>query len=119
MSKISIKDIIMFLKVFGISSLFFIAGIIICFIGPTYLKIDWPAYVVISSILIGTGIIVLIIETIKSIYLKTKNIHKDLDILKDYLDENGYSSWINAWNKKYHKKVKNFKKDVNKDEKNL
>ncbi len=32
MPKVTIKDLIMFLKIFGISSLFFIIGIIICFI---------------------------------------------------------------------------------------
>jgi uncharacterized membrane protein YraQ (UPF0718 family) len=39
MPKVEIKDVIMFLKIFGVSSLFFIAGIIICFIGPTKLGI--------------------------------------------------------------------------------
>ncbi len=33
MPKIEVKDVIMFLKIFKVSSLFFIAGIIICFIG--------------------------------------------------------------------------------------
>jgi hypothetical protein len=31
MPEVNIKDIIMFLKMFGISSLFFISGIVICF----------------------------------------------------------------------------------------
>ncbi|WP_342223502.1 hypothetical protein [Spiroplasma endosymbiont of Asaphidion curtum] len=57
MSKFGIKDIIMFLKVFGISSLFFVAGIVICLIGHTHLRIGWPAYVIISAMLISAGII--------------------------------------------------------------
>lgn len=69
MPKIELKDIFTFLKMFGISSLFFIAGIVICFLGPTKLGIDWPAYIIIGSVLIVAGIIVLIIETIK--YIKT------------------------------------------------
>lgn len=69
MSKVTIKDIIMFLKIFGVSSLFFIAGIIICFIGEKTLGISWPAYVIVSAMLIGAGIIVLIIETIR--FIKT------------------------------------------------
>ncbi|WP_375315447.1 hypothetical protein [Spiroplasma endosymbiont of Tipula paludosa] len=109
MSKISIKDIIMFLKVFGISSLFFIAGIVICLIGHTHLNIDWPAYVIISAMLISAGIIVLIIETIRSIYIKSKNIDKDLDVLKDYLDNHGYSSWIEQQNKNIMKGKKHEK----------
>ena len=71
MPKVTIKDVIMFLKIFGVSSLFFIAGIIICFIGHKHLNIDWPAYVIISAMLIIGGIIVLIIETIK--YIQTHN----------------------------------------------
>ncbi len=31
MPKVEVKDVIMFLKIFGVSSLFFISGIIICF----------------------------------------------------------------------------------------
>ncbi|MBW3057666.1 hypothetical protein D6D54_04755 [Spiroplasma poulsonii] len=71
MPKVTIKDVIMFLKIFGISSLFFIAGITICFIGEKTLGISWPAYVIVSAMLIGAGIIVLIIETIR--FIKTHN----------------------------------------------
>lgn len=61
MSKVNIKDIIMLLKMFGISSLFFISGIIICFLRPTKLGIKWPAYVIIAAMFIVAGIIILII----------------------------------------------------------
>ncbi len=71
MPKVKVKDVIMFLKIFGVSSLFFIAGIIICFIGEKTLGISWPAYVIVSAMLIGAGIIVLIIETIR--FIKTHN----------------------------------------------
>ncbi|MFW4370948.1 MAG: hypothetical protein EHV01_003290 [Spiroplasma sp. hy2] len=71
MPKVTIKDLIMFLKIFGVSSLFFIAGIIICFIGEKTLGISWPAYVIVSAMLIGAGIIILIIETIR--FIKTHN----------------------------------------------
>ncbi len=75
MPKLTIKDLIMFLKIFGISSLFFIALIIICFIGEKTLFISWPAYVVIVSLMIiAVGIIVLIIETI--IFIKTRKKNK-------------------------------------------
>lgn len=83
MPKVNIKDIIMFLKMFGISSLFFISGIIIRFLRPTHLNIKWPAYVIISAMLIGAGIIILIIETIKYIKTHNKKQIKDItDILK-------------------------------------
>ncbi len=71
MPKVTIKDLIMFFKIFVVSSLFFIAGIIICFIGEKTLGISWPVYVIVSAMLIGAGIIVLIIETIR--FIKTHN----------------------------------------------
>lgn len=83
MSKVSIKDLIMFLKIFGISSLFFIAGIIICFLGPTKLGIGWPAYVIIGAMLNGFGIIVLIIETIR--FIKTHKKDKKQDSIEDVI----------------------------------
>ncbi|WP_338990646.1 hypothetical protein [Spiroplasma endosymbiont of Seladonia tumulorum] len=57
MPKVEVKDVIMFLKIFGVSSLFFIAGIIICFIGPTKLGIGWSAYVIIGAMLNGLGLL--------------------------------------------------------------
>ncbi|RUO85753.1 hypothetical protein [Spiroplasma endosymbiont of Megaselia nigra] len=83
MSKITIKDVIMFLKIFGVSSLFFIAGIIICFIGPTKLGIGWPAYVIIGAMLNGFGIIVLIIETIR--FIKTHKKEQKQDNIEDVI----------------------------------
>ncbi|WP_348735384.1 hypothetical protein [Spiroplasma endosymbiont of Ammophila pubescens] len=83
MSKVTIKDLIMFLKIFGISSLFFIAGIIICFIGEKTLGISWPAYVIISAMLIGAEIIVLIIETIR--FIKTHNKAQKQDSIEDVI----------------------------------
>ncbi len=83
MPKVTIKDMIMFLKIFGISSLFFIAGIVICFIGEKTLGISWPAYVIVSSMLIGAGIIVLIIETI--IFIKTHKKEQKQDSIEDVI----------------------------------
>lgn len=83
MPKITIKDVIMFLKIFGVSSLFFIAGIIICFIGEKTLGISWPAYIIISAMLIGAGIIVLIIETIR--FIKTHNKQQKQDSIEDVI----------------------------------
>lgn len=110
MSKFSVKDVIMFLKMFGISSLFFIAGIVICFIGRKYLFVDWPEYVIVSIVLIVAGIVILIIETIRYIKTHNKKLNDDLDILKNYLDSNGYLSWLKQ-------QEKNEKE--NKDEKDL
>ncbi|WP_374696309.1 hypothetical protein [Spiroplasma endosymbiont of Polydrusus formosus] len=45
----------MFLKIFGVSSLFFIPGIIICFLGPIKLGIAWPTYVIIGAMISGFG----------------------------------------------------------------
>ncbi|UZQ30029.1 MAG: hypothetical protein OHM56_05495 [Spiroplasma phoeniceum] len=83
MPKVTIKDLIMFLKIFGVSSLFFIAGIIICFIGEKTLGISWPAYVIVSSMLICAGIIVLIIETIR--FIKTHNKQQRQDSIEDVI----------------------------------
>ncbi|WP_342256055.1 hypothetical protein [Spiroplasma endosymbiont of Poecilobothrus nobilitatus] len=83
MPKVTIKDLIMFLKIFGISSLFFIAGIVICFIGEKTLGISWPAYVIISAMLIGAGIIVLIIETIR--FIKTHKKEQKQDSIEDVI----------------------------------
>ncbi|WP_348735007.1 hypothetical protein [Spiroplasma endosymbiont of Ammophila pubescens] len=83
MLKVNIKDVIMFLKIFGVSSLFFIAGIIICFIGEKTLGISWPAYVIVSAMLIGAGIIVLIIETIR--FIKTHNKKQKEDSIEDVI----------------------------------
>lgn len=83
MQKVSIKDLIMFLKIFGVSSLFFIAGIIICFLGPNKLGIGWPAYVIIGAMLNGFGIIVLIIETIR--FIKTHKKDKKQDSIEDVI----------------------------------
>ncbi|MFX4056973.1 MAG: hypothetical protein EHV01_001365 [Spiroplasma sp. hy2] len=83
MPKVTIKDVIMFLKIFGISSLFFIAGIIICFIGEKTLGISWPAYVIVSAMLIGAGIIVLIIETIR--FIKTHKKEQKQDSIEDVI----------------------------------
>lgn len=83
MPKVTIKDIIMFLKIFGVSSLFFISGIIICFLGPTKLEIGWPAYVIVSAMLIGSGIIVLIIETIR--FIKTHKKEQKRDSIEDVI----------------------------------
>ncbi|WP_374696838.1 hypothetical protein [Spiroplasma endosymbiont of Polydrusus formosus] len=65
MSKIMFKDVIVFLKIFGISSLFFVSGIVI-----------------------------LIIKTIRYIKTHNKNVQKDLDILKNYLNNTGYLSLV-------------------------
>ncbi|RUP76524.1 hypothetical protein D6D54_05660 [Spiroplasma poulsonii] len=73
----------MFLKIFGVSSLFFIAGIIICFIGPTKLGIGWPAYVIIGAMLNGFGVVVLIIETIR--FIKTHNKQQKQDSIEDVI----------------------------------
>lgn len=83
MPKVEVKDVIMFLKIFGVSSLFFIAGIIICFIGPTKLGIGWPAYVIIGAMLNGFGVIVLIIETIR--FIKTHNKQQKQDSIEDVI----------------------------------
>ncbi len=83
MSKVEVKDVIMFLKIFGVSSLFFIAGIIICFIGEKTLGISWPAYVIVSAMLIGAGIIVLIIETIR--FIKTHKKEQKQDSIEDVI----------------------------------
>lgn len=83
MSKVAIKDVIMFLKIFGVSSLFFIAGIIICFIGPTKLGIGWPAYLIIGAMLNGFGVIVLIIETIR--FIKTHKKEQKQDSIDDVI----------------------------------
>lgn len=83
MPKVTVKDLIMFLKIFGVSSLFFVAGIIICFIGEKTLGISWPAYVIVSSMLIGAGIIVLIIETIR--FIKTHNKKQKEDSIEDVI----------------------------------
>lgn len=83
MPKIEVKDVIMFLKIFGVSSLFFLAGIIICFIGEKTLGISWPAYVIVSAMLIGAGIIVLIIETIR--FIKTHNKKQKEDSIEDVI----------------------------------
>ncbi|WP_348737035.1 hypothetical protein [Spiroplasma endosymbiont of Ammophila pubescens] len=83
MPKLEVKDVIMFLKIFGVSSLFFIAGIIICFIGPTKLGTGWPAYVIIGSMLNGFGVIVLIIETIR--FIKTHNKQQKQDSIEDVI----------------------------------
>lgn len=87
MPKVTVKDIIMFLKTFGISSLFFISGIIVSLIGEKKLGIEWPAYVIIAAMLIFSGIIVLIIETIKCI--KTNNEVKQEDITEKIKREDG------------------------------
>ncbi len=71
----------MFFKIFGVSSLFFIAGIIICFIGSTKLGIGWPAYVIICAIFNGFGVVVLIIETIR--FIKTHNKQQKQDNVED------------------------------------
>lgn len=110
MSKFGFNDVIMFLKIFGISSLFFISGITICFIGRKYLDINWPEYIVISVILIVSGIVISIIETIRYIKVHNKNVQNDLDKLKDYLDNHGYLSWVKEQEKKEKEK---------KDEKDL
>ncbi len=81
MPKVEFKDVIMFLKIFGVSSLFFIAGIIICFIGPTKLGISWPAYVIIGAMLNGFGVVVLIIETIR--FIKTHKKEQKQDNIED------------------------------------
>ncbi|RUO85821.1 hypothetical protein [Spiroplasma endosymbiont of Megaselia nigra] len=83
MPKVEVKDVIMFLKIFGVSSLFFIAGIIICFIGPTKLGIGWPAYVIIGAMLNGFGVIVLIIETIR--FIKTHKKEQNKDSIEDVI----------------------------------
>ncbi|WP_338990369.1 hypothetical protein [Spiroplasma endosymbiont of Seladonia tumulorum] len=83
MPKVNIKDVIMFLKIFGVSSLFFIAGIIICFIGEKTLGISWSAYVIVSAMLIGAGIIVLIIKTIR--FIKTHNKKQKEDSIEDVI----------------------------------
>ncbi|WP_338989546.1 hypothetical protein [Spiroplasma endosymbiont of Seladonia tumulorum] len=83
MPKVEVKDVIMFLKIFGVSSLFFIAGIIICFIGPTKLGIGWPAYVIIAAMLNGFGVVVLIIETIR--FIKTHNKQQKQDSIEDVI----------------------------------
>ncbi len=83
MPKVTIKDMIMFLKIFGISSLFFIAGIIICFWGPTKLGIGWHAYVIIGAMLNGFGVIVLIIETIR--FIKTHKKEQKQDSIEDVI----------------------------------
>jgi len=83
MPKVNIKDVIMFLKIFGVSSLFFVAGIIICFIGPTKLGIGWPAYVIIGAMLNGFGVVVLIIETIR--FIKTHNKQQKQDSIEDVI----------------------------------
>ncbi|RUO86616.1 hypothetical protein [Spiroplasma endosymbiont of Megaselia nigra] len=83
MPKVEIKNVIMFLKIFGVSSLFFIAGIIIYFIGPTKLGIGWPAYVIIGAMLNGFGVIVLIIETIR--FIKTHNKKQKQDSIEDVI----------------------------------
>ncbi|RUO85746.1 hypothetical protein [Spiroplasma endosymbiont of Megaselia nigra] len=83
MPKVNIKDLIMFLKIFGISSLFFITGITICFLGPTKLGIGWPAYVIIGAMLNGFGVIVLIIETIR--FIKTHNKQQKQDSIEDVI----------------------------------
>lgn len=83
MPKVEVKDVIMFLKIFGVSSLFFIAGIIICFIGPTKLGIGWPAYVIIGAMLNGFGVVVLIIETIR--FIKTHNKQQKQDSIEDVI----------------------------------
>ncbi|MBW3059280.1 hypothetical protein D6D54_07605 [Spiroplasma poulsonii] len=83
MPKVNIKDVIMFLKIFGVSSLFFVAGIIICFIGPTKLGIGWPAYVIIGAMLNGFGVIVLIIETIR--FIKTHKKEQKQDSIEDVI----------------------------------
>ncbi len=83
MPKVEVKDVIMFLKIFGVSSLFFIAGIIICFIGEKTLNISWPAYVIVSAMLIGSGIIVLIIETIR--FIKTHKKEQKQDSIQDVI----------------------------------
>lgn len=83
MPKVEFKDVIMFLKIFGVSSLFFIAGIIICFIGPTKLGIGWPAYVIIGAMLNSFGVIVLIIETIR--FIKTHNKQQKQDSIEDVI----------------------------------
>lgn len=110
MSKINFNDVIMFLKIFGISSLFFISGIVICFIGRKYLDINWPEYIVISVVLIVCGIVISIIETIRFIKVHNKNVQNDLDKLKDYLDNHGYLFWVKEQEKKEKEK---------KDEKDL
>ena len=83
MSKITIKDATMFLKIFGVSSLFFIAGIIVCFLGPTKLGIGWPAYVIIGAMLNGFGVIVLIIETIR--FIKTHKKEQKQDSIENVI----------------------------------
>ncbi len=83
MPKVEVKDVIMFLKIFGVSSLFFIAGIIICFIGEKTLGISWPAYVIVSAMLIGVGIVVLIIETIR--FIKTHKKEQKQDSIEDVI----------------------------------
>ncbi|WP_348736982.1 hypothetical protein [Spiroplasma endosymbiont of Ammophila pubescens] len=83
MPKVEVKDVIMFLKIFGVSSLFFIVGIIICFIGPTKLGIGWPAYVIIGAMLNGFGVVVLIIETIR--FIKTHNKQQKQDSIEDVI----------------------------------
>ncbi|RUO85972.1 hypothetical protein, partial [Spiroplasma endosymbiont of Megaselia nigra] len=83
MPKVEVKDVIMFLKIFGVSSLFFIAGIIICFIGPTKLGIGWPAYVIIGAMLNGFGVVVLIIETIR--FIKTHNKQQKQNSIEDVI----------------------------------
>ncbi|MFU0252553.1 hypothetical protein [Spiroplasma sp. Moj] len=83
MPKVEVKDVIMFLKIFGVSSLFFIAGIIICFIGPTKLGIGWPAYVIIGAMLNGFGVVVLIIETIR--FIKIHNKQQKQDSIEDVI----------------------------------
>jgi phosphotransferase system glucose/maltose/N-acetylglucosamine-specific IIC component len=86
MPKVTIRDIIMFLKIFGVSSLFFIAGIIICFIGRKYLNINWPEYIVISVVLIVSGIIVSIIETFR--FIKTHKKEQKQDNIEDVIKKN-------------------------------
>ncbi len=83
MPKVEVKDVIMFLKIFGVSSLFFIAGIIICFIGPTKLGIGWPAYVIIGAMINGFGVVVLIIKTIR--FIKTNNKQQKQDSIEDVI----------------------------------
>ncbi|AHF60805.1 hypothetical protein SMM_0354 [Spiroplasma mirum ATCC 29335] len=78
-----LKKICINLKIFGVSSLFFISGIIICFIGEKTLGISWPAYVIVSAMLIGAGIIVLIIETIR--FIKTHKKEQNRDSIEDVI----------------------------------
>ncbi|WP_374695839.1 hypothetical protein [Spiroplasma endosymbiont of Polydrusus formosus] len=83
MPKVEFKDVIMFLKIFGVLSLFLITGIIICFIGPTKLGVGWPTYVIIGAMLNGFGVIVLIIETIR--FIKTHKKEQKQDSIEDII----------------------------------